>query len=282
MESRQKLAWLTDVHLDHLSLHRQRQFIESLKHVECDAFLITGDVSNGERVVDDIQHLAAALQKIVYFVLGNHDYYGSSVELVRKQVTEAIRGTNAAYLSDRSHVQLTEKAALVGHDCWYDAVYGNWKTSGFRMCDWVLIRDYSDVGAAVNGGHGRVLDPNFPRIVGKSRALAQQGVEHIEKGIDSALAAGFERIVIASHVPPFDDAHIFEGKKGDAGAQPWFTSGLLGEMLDRKARAHPDRFFTSLSGHTHGFYSGKRASNLLVRVGSADYGHPVVQDVLEI
>ena len=277
-----KLAWLTDVHFDHLSPHRFDQFLQGLAGTECDAFIITGDVSDGFRVVNDIEHLCEMVERPVYFVLGNHDYYNSSTELVRRDVSSlCMRDQRAVYLPNRSYVALTEKVALVGHDCWYDAVYGDWKTSGFRMCDWVLIDDYVDAGAAVNGGHGRVLDPNMPVIVGKSRALAMQGVEHIERGIDAAIADGFVRIVIASHVPPFDDAHIHEGKKGDANAQPWFTSGLLGQMLEGKAWSNPGCLFTSLSGHTHGNYVGNRISNLHVKVGGARYGHPTVHGIIE-
>lgn len=276
------LAWMTDVHFDHLSPHRFDEFIRSWQKIECDAFLITGDISNGERVVDDVQRLVTTLQKPVYFVLGNHDYYGSSTERVRWRVQENLKDPNAVCLGQRSYVRLSSTTALVGHDTWYDAVYGDWRISNFSMCDWVLIEDYTDIGAAINGGHGRALNPNYSRIVGKSRALALQGVEHISAGIDAAINDGFKRIIIASHVPPFDDAHMYEGKKGDDGAQPWFTSGLLGELLKQKAIANPEKIFSSLSGHTHGSYEGMFAHNLHVRVGGARYGHPEVQGIIEL
>lgn len=277
-----KLVWLTDIHLDHLGPRRTLEFFDSLRDIACDEFLLTGDISVSSEIVDDLSKFAESTGKNVNFVLGNHDFWYSSTDVVRSAVRALeARDPRIVHLNNRPFVSLSSRTALVGHDCWYDAVYGDWKKSNFRMCDWVFIHDYVDIGAARHGGHGRVLDPDMPVIVGRSRALALQGVSHIELGIDAAIAAGHRRLIVASHVPPFDDAHIFQGKKGDAAAQPWFTSGLLGEMLLRKSVENPAVAFTSLSGHTHGSYIGQRSQNLHVRVGGADYGYPELQEIID-
>jgi 3',5'-cyclic-AMP phosphodiesterase len=75
-----RLLWVTDPHLEFLSEERDRkaQFFEVLFNESADAVLITGDVSNAANLEEDLNCLAQ-LNKAVYFVLGNHDFYGGTI-----------------------------------------------------------------------------------------------------------------------------------------------------------------------------------------------------------
>lgn len=277
-----KIAWCTDIHQDFLSPFRREIFLKELETATADAFLITGDISTARELYDHMKLIAARVSAPIYYVLGNHDYWHGSFESVREIVARLEQEhPNLIYLGNRSYIKLTEDAALVGHDAWYDAVNGEWKTSGFEMPDWYFIKDYIDAGCAQFYARGHWLI-DLPKVVGTSRAIAARCAAHIENGIKEAIDAGFKRVIVATHVPPFPEAHMHEGKVGDEHAQPWFTSGLLGDVLDGASYAHPDRVFVSLSGHTHGDYHGSRRHNLHVHVGGAHYGRPHIQTIVNV
>lgn len=286
-----KLGWMTDIHFDHLHNNRLAAFLERIRVSEADQFLITGDISTGARLDSNnlkiCQHLrqirTAAGDRTIHFVLGNHDFWYSSIDVVHREVNQLCdTHSSLNYLNRQPCTQLTPDTFLVGHDTWYDAMYGDLKKSNFRMYDWIVMDDYLNPGAAMNGGGGRVINVDLPLVVGISRGIAIRAVNHIETGIQAALDQGAKRVLVGSHLPPYPEAHIFEGKIGDDNAQPWFTSGLLGELLTKFATQNPDKIFVSFSGHTHGQYSEQKLKNLIVHVGGARYGHPEIAEIIEV
>ena len=52
----------------------RRQFYSKVREVECDAFVITGDIGEAPSVARYLRELARALAAPIYFVLGNHDF----------------------------------------------------------------------------------------------------------------------------------------------------------------------------------------------------------------
>jgi Icc protein len=277
-----KLAWLTDIHQDHLKPYAHGQFLDLLEQADVDAFLVTGDISVANKLEGHLAVIAQRIKVPFYFVCGNHDMWYGSIDGVRSMT----RGLESRYqhmvhLVHRSYVKLTDTCALVGHDGWYDAVNGDWKLGAFEMPDWYFIQDFMDAGCAQQLARGR-YHIDYPRVVGKARALAMQSVDHIERGIKDAVNDGFKRIIVATHVPPFEEAHIHEGKQGTQAAQPWFTSGLLGDALVTASLTYPNHVFVSFSGHTHGQYTGQKAHNLVVHVGGARYGYPHIQTIIEV
>ena len=79
-----KLIWLTDIHINFLDKDERLQFYQKIIRKKCDAILISGDIAEGNSVVDLLTEMADTIQKPIYFVLGNHDYYFSSVAAVIK------------------------------------------------------------------------------------------------------------------------------------------------------------------------------------------------------
>lgn len=267
-----KFAWATDIHLDHLGDDNQKliQFGESLVKDGPTGLFLSGDLSVAKKLVYHLSALERIVQRPIFFVLGNHDYYGARIEDVRKTMRVL---TNASpflrYLPTIPYMALTPSTAVLGHDGWYDAMYGEWKTSSFGMTDWTAIHDF----LAVNG--------NKATIVTEARKLAHEGVTHVQNSIKQAVRY-HKNVIVLTHYPPFAQAHQHEGHQGEWNAAPWFTSKMMGDMLLDAAKAYPAVKFTVLAGHTHGKFDGQITNNLEVHVGGADYGHPILQGLIDI
>lgn len=271
-----RIAWCTDIHLDHLKSDQDIvKFSETIKSRNVEGVIITGDISNSQSIVLHLSMLERLLQFPVYFVLGNHDYYGSDVATVREQMKEVSNMSGfLRYLPTTPYVTLSPSTALIGHDGWYDALYGDYKKSQFVMADWRAIRDFVDVNSMLDE-----RTPNYSNIVMKARELASGAVQHVHAAIKGAIRH-HKNIVIATHFPPFEKLHRFRGKPGDFSVVPWYTSKMMGDLILSAAKSFPDVNFTVLAGHTHGFCSERIAGNVHCYVGGATYGAPSVADVL--
>lgn len=275
-----KFAWCTDIHLDWLDSDESRivAFTEDLIKTNPQGIFITGDISTARRVVYHLSVLDRIAQRPIYFVLGNHDYYGGSIDDVRKQMKDLSNiSPFLKYLPTTNYVPLTPTTAVLGHDGWYDALNGNWQTSNFMMNDWPSIQEFFPHAQGMRAGRR----PDMPNIVALSRKLAHEGVTHVQNGIKAATRY-HKNLIILTHYPPFAESHIHEGKRGDDYAQPWFTSKMMGDMLLDAARAYPQTKFMVLAGHTHGKFDGKITDNLHVHVGGADYGNPGLANLIDI
>lgn len=267
-----KYAWASDIHLDFLRGDDQRliKFAESLVVDNPTGVFLTGDLSTAKHLVYHLSALERVVQRPVYFVLGNHDYYGAGIEPVRKAMRELSNSSGfLRYMPLMPYYTLSAATGLVGHDGWYDAAYGDWQNSSFGMSDWTAIQDF----IPVNG--------NKATVVAQARKLAHEGVTHVHNGIKQAVRH-HKNVVVLTHVPPFPQAHVHEGKQGDSHAMPWFTSKLMGDMLMDASKAFPTHQFTVLCGHTHGQWSGKITNNLTVHVAGAEYDQPQLQGTIEV
>ena|SRR3990167_3330999 len=266
-----KLTWCSDIHLDHLGDNEKKliEFGESLVRDEPTAVLITGDISVASKLVYHLSALERIVSRPLFFLLGNHDFYGSSIMNVRKEMGELVNvSQHLRYLTTMSSVFLSKKTALVGADCFYDGFFGDWRTSTFELNDWRFIAELAP------WGRKRSSPPDKGKIVEIVRKIANEDVHKIADGIRNAVKTGHTNIIVASHVPPFEEAHVHMGKRGDSSAMPWFTCKQLGDCLMNAASTYKDVSFVSLSGHTHGRAEVQMRDNLLVRVASADYGRP--------
>jgi predicted phosphohydrolase len=273
------LGWLSDIHMDHLEPYRRQVLLDDLTHSSAEAFVITGDISVGSRLLQDLEDLRASTGKPIYYVLGNHDYWFSSTAAVRKLTLGlAQKNVNFLHMNHVPFVSLNKQTALVGHDCWYDCRNGvGGLASNFAMMDWGLMGDYAGF-ASYASDKLSIFDK--ASIVKVSSDLADEGVMHIRQGIDAALAEGHRRIVVLSHIPPFEESHYHGALQGSPSAQPWFTCRSLGDLLLSYADAWHDVNFTLLSGHTHTPRRHSPKKNLQVFVAGARYrtvdGHTLI------
>lgn len=264
-----KVAWLTDIHLNFVDPDRQAGFYQSILDSAPDAVLVGGDIAEGPDVCRFLRQMESALEIPIYFVLGNHDFYRSSIGHVRRQVADVASGSKRlVYLSQSKAVHLSETTALVGHDGWGDARLGDYERSEVVLSDFFAIAELADV----QWDHQMLRE----RLV----ALGQEAAEHLRAVLPEAMDA-CRRVVVLTHVPPFAEAAWHRGSPSNADWLPFFSCRAVGDALREAADARPDREMLVLCGHTHGGGEVSIRDNLRVLTGAADYGRPRIAGVLE-
>jgi predicted phosphohydrolase len=276
-----KAAWFTDIHLDCVDDPVQHVENMALQARYTDTVLITGDISISNKLVMHLSLLEDIFEKPVFFILGNHDFYFSDISTVRNNVSGACNSLNfCRYLSSIPFIRLAKGVTLVGHDGWYDAGNGDLNLSALIMNDWLRIADYRPALLPINGG---VQIAKY-KIAEIARQICASSVKHVVEGIKCAIQEKSEKVVVMTHVPPFVESFVFNPNKGMRviDALPWYTSKMMGDMLYRAAKSCPQIQFTVLSGHTHAAFDEKILDNLVVKVGSSEYGSPSLAGILNI
>lgn len=263
-----RLGHTSDIHLDHLQ--NEHAFTAFAKHVNdntLDRLVITGDISNFYKLRYHLEWLDKHIAPPISFVLGNHDFWFSSFDITRKVVSDTCRKSDGhlTYLTARPTPQDLGSACLIGHDGWYDARNGTPETSGFFMNDWRYIHDYAPL----------------QDVITLSREFANKAVAELYESLELA-AKHYTHIIIATHMPPWAEAHYYNGFPGTADAHPWYTCKVMGLMLETFASSHPNVNFTVLCGHTHGKCVYRPSFNLTCHVSGVDYGRPQLSEVFEI
>jgi len=276
-----RLVWLTDIHLDMVGDLLNRLNSMSATFRDADGFIITGDISVANMLEEHLLLLESIFQRPIYFVLGNHDYYGSSIGIVRRKVSNlCVSSSHLKYMSNVPYVKFDKGVTLIGHDGWYDAQNGNPYGDNILMNDWIQIADFNSALRSSYGG--RTLNKNV--IIRIARSIAQQAVNHVANGI-KAVIKDSKHIVIMTHVPPFKESFNASEKYKETNSGeiiPWYTCKLMGDTLMAAAAAYPHVKFTVLSGHVHSHYDNDLLNNLTVKVGSAIYGNPQVSSVISV
>lgn len=267
-----KLAFMSDLHLNFLSEELVINFARQVANANVDAIVISGDISEGQTIQHDLQVLESIIQRPIYFVCGNHDFYGDSIENMNKLlIQQQQKSSFLKYLPNMSYESLSPTTAIVGHNCWYDGFYGEPKQSSMFLNDWRLIKEFTEVDAFFN----------VNKRLEVCRKLAETGMRHIHNGIKAASRYA-KKIIVVSHFVPFPEAHYFRGRLGDKYSQPWYVSRMLGDLLVTAADTFPNIEFVSLCGHTHGECTLQKKNNLNVIVAGAEYTKPKVQCILNV
>lgn len=263
-----RAAWITDPHLDHLRQHQVDEFCRDVRAATPDVVLLGGDIAVARDVIATLDTLADAVRAPIYFVLGNHDYYGSSIDRVRRHVADFVRGSNRLrWLPTAGVVRLTDETALIGHGGWADGRFGDYAGHDLMLNDYRLIDDF------------RALDR--AERLRKLNALGDEAAAHLRETLGKAVR-GSRRVILLTHVPPFMEACWHEGHISTPEFLPHFSCKAVGDALTSVMRKHPDSELLALYGHTHSSGEARILPNLLVRTGAAVYGQPRVQDVLTV
>jgi 3',5'-cyclic-AMP phosphodiesterase len=263
-----RLSWLTDIHLNFLKLRGRRRFYRTVLEGEPDVLLVGGDMAEGTRLLPILSEMEEALAVPIYFVLGNHDFYGGSIAKVRAGVARACETSPLLHwLPKAGLVQLGPSTGLLGHDSWADGRFGDYQGSNMILNDYFLIHDFS-------------LQDKQARLK-RMRGLARMAANFFARHLPMALR-DFDRIIVLTHAPPFREASWYQGRISNDSALPHFACKVVGEVLAGAMRAHPHKRMTVLCGHTHGRGRAEILPNLTVYTGGATYGEPEVQRVFEI
>ncbi len=262
-------AWWTDPHFEMLSESQREQALCTWTETSADCAILTGDISHGSSTLPWLRQLAVLFQRPIYFVLGNHDFYGTSIAAQRDAVRRLCEETaNLRYLTTSDVVSLSPTTALVGHDGWGDMREGDWETTSVRPPDFDQIDDLK-----VAGGLRALLRERLQQ-------LGDEAAQHLARVLPEALAT-HERVIVATHVPPFRQASWYEGKNSMAPWLPFFCCRAVGDTLLTVAEQHPRQALLVLCGHCHGTGDVQIRENLRVLTSGAEPCSPQVQAMLE-
>jgi Calcineurin-like phosphoesterase len=263
-----RMTWISDIHLDYLTPQHKSEYLQSLATCETDAFLIGGDMGESDSFPGFLAEIENAAQKPLYFVLGNHDYYKSSIEKARQLASQFGSGSRySVYLPDAGLIELTESTGLVGIDGWVDGRLGDFMRSPVRL------RDYNEITDFLGLEKGGLLNQ-----------LNRLGDEMAAHCCD-LLPRAFEscgHIYLLTHIPPYRETCRHKGIIGNDDWLPHFTCKALGDALLEIMREHPENSLTVLAGHTHCHADFQPLPNLRVRVADALDGAPAIADTFEV
>lgn len=260
-----RLAWITDTHLDHCQEWQRLELAEKCA-AESDCLLITGDITSGKEM-QLLTELSIDYAKPIYFVLGNHDYWGGSFASVKAHVRDlCARRPSLTWLDDSPPVTLAPGVQLCGIGGWYDAQLGEPEGADFVMNDWVRITD---------------LRPHYFQgtLVDKCREL---GLDAAMMATAKLAATAASQVIFATHVPPFAESAWHEGRPSGPTYLPWYTCHALGFALNRFADSRPDVKLTTLCGHVHSESIFGARLNHFVHTGASKYGAPAIARVFKL
>jgi len=270
-----KLIWLTDIHLNFVDEATTADLCQAVQDAEPGAVLIGGDIAESDDFARYLQRLARCTPAPVYFVLGNHDYYRSSIRAVRNAAAALnAPGADITWLPRAGFVQLTPRTTLTGHGGWGDGRAGGFLRSSVILNDYVLIEELRQSHNAA--GSGSIITR---RLLEKLHALGDETAEHFRTVLPAALEAS-EHVIVLMHVPPFHRACWHNGQLSDDDWAPHFVCQAAGEVLEEMMEQNPTRNMTVLCGHTHGGGEAQIRDNLRVLTGPAVYGQPGLQPPL--
>ncbi len=275
-----KAAWTTDIHLNFLEIPGITAVMQRWSQFDFDYLLISGDIAQGNNILRHLSYIRDGIDKPVFFVLGNHDYYREYFKNVNKEVGKwCIRQNNMHILGNGEVIPFTENTCLIGAGGWADGRLGDFARSTVFLNDYNLIDDFISAGRK---DRLKLLNE-----------LGDQSAAYFRKVLPIALEQ-FREVILLTHVPPFKEAALYNGKISDDDYLPHFSCKVAGEVFLEIMNDNPDKNLTVLCGHTHGGnshnnlpelkkYAGVRISeNIYVKTGTAKYGSPEINEIFDV
>jgi len=263
-----RYGWLTDIHLEFLKDRLASRFVQELAEQKLTGLFLTGDISTAKRLQFHLQLFEDILKVPVYFVLGNHDFYGGAIESVRKQIEDFCKQTKwLHWLTGCGVVRMSDDTCLVGHDGWADGRLGDYAGSGVMLNDYLQIENFKKAGSL-----GRLALLN---------SLGDQAAACFRKTLPVALSQ-YNHLIVLTHPPPFLESCWHEGEVSADDWLPHFSCKAVGDILAEAMRNRPDKQMTVLCGHTHSSGICRILPNLQVKTGGAEYGAPGIQEIIEV
>jgi predicted MPP superfamily phosphohydrolase len=263
----ESLTWLTDLHLEFCSHRTRNDLYQSINQAAGEIVVITGDISAGPHRSDQYTELAEHVNKPIYFVLGNHDRYGTTFANTEAVVARVLTQFSHLVRLDGSQViRLNESVALVGVEGWADGLGGEGPATKARINDFYQILDFA-------------TDPE-PQVFRAMKERARKYARALKPSLLKALKE-YQTSIIATHVPPYEGAAWHEGSPSSGDYQPFFSSPTMGKLIKTAATEHRGKSVLVLCGHTHspGIY---RDGNILVLTAGARYGFPAISQTIHL
>ena len=263
----ESLTWLSDPHLEFCSHRTRNDLYRSINQAAGEIVVITGDISAGPHRSDQYSELAEHVNKPIYFVLGNHDRYGTTFANTEAVVARVMtRFSHLVRLDGSQVIPLNESVALVGVEGWADGLGGEGPATKARINDFYQILDFA-------------TEPE-PQVFRAMKERARKYARALKPSLLKALKE-YQTTIVATHVPPYEGAAWHEGSPSSADYQPFFSSPTMGKLIKAAATEHLGKSVLVLCGHTHspGIY---RDGNILALTAGARYGFPEISQTIHL
>lgn len=249
---------LTDTHLNTLNSVELNQFLEELNSLSLEALFITGDISNGKNLEAHLALIYEHLRIPIYFVLGNHDYYGKSFGYFHSDHRKI------KYLEESEYPELFDNFALVGTDGWYDSYWQVPVIPLVYLLDWLSIKNIRK--------HYRTTD-----LVKFFREFAWNKTEVLRPKLEAALLER-DQVVVLTHFPPI----FVEGSSlwTNAFWKPYDVNNSMRDLLLQMGTKYPNKRILVLCGHTHEPSVTNLLPNVQIIIGHASVGKNQGVDVM--
>ncbi len=247
-------VFITDPHLNFLFAPAIEAYGKQINSENPTAVLISGDIAEYESFDAALYLLVKEIKCPVYFVLGNHDYYGGFYEQTQNKASKIKFST---YLTPKTFIELSPDIALIGHDGWYDGRNGNYWKSNVEIYDFSAIKDLKPL--------------NKNQLLNKFQLWADNAAVCLVDKLDKAFKAGYKQVICLTHVPPCKEAGWHNGKHQDDNWAPFFSNAVVGPALVEVAKNYPNQQLMILVGHCHskGYY--RASPNVEIITGEAEY-----------
>jgi predicted phosphohydrolase len=263
-----RLVWITDPHFNFITVGRFCDFVKEVLAHKPDAVLLGGDIGQANSVGMFLRMMAETIGCPIYFVLGNHDFYGSSIAKVCEQVSILCqKHPQLVWLDTAGVVELSKSTALVGTGGWADGRLGDYRNSTVMLNDYRLIEDLAGL-------------TRRQRLTILNR-LGNQCATQLAAALPAALEHHPNAIVL-THVPPFREACWREGRISADNWLPHMTCKATGDAILAIMQLNPQRKLTVLCGHSHSAGDAHITDNVYVISSAATYGAPCIARVWEV
>ncbi len=267
-----KVVWLTDIHLNFLDRNSRNRFYEAIAITKADLVIISGDIAEAPSVGDILIEISKAINRPIYFVLGNHDYYFGEVQEVREQMTQLSHSEPLLHwLGAIEPALLNKNIYLIGQDGWADGRYGDYYRSPVEVNDSRLI---VDLYLQQSLGKRQLLE--------KMQQLADADAQKLRDKLLAAIDLKAEQVFVITHVPPFKENCFYRGRPSSYDFLPFYASLATGNVLLEVATEHQHIKFFVFCGHTHAKSITKPLANLTVKSGQAEYYMPEIQEIINV
>jgi predicted phosphohydrolase len=276
LKENSQLLWATDLHLNFLKQiksYNKQSVVEfakyiSIEHPNANAWILTGDISDGLNIIDQLNYLSIGFQKPIYFVLGNHDFFHSSFNKINNEIRQLCKSNSNLINLNNKIIDYNKDIVIIGTDGWYDARIGNTNSR-------VDLNDFYIIEELFPGKNYRDL------LISIIRNKCDDYNNQLKLTLAKAYNTNKSTIIIATHVAPYVESAIYNGQPSDREWAPWFVNVNLGLFLEDEADNHPNINFVVLCGHSHSAMIYNHRNNLTVYTGPAKYGYPDIAGYIE-
>lgn len=267
---KKKFLWFSDIHLERASSYDKIKFLYSLIKEKPAGIFLTGDISNGIKLCYHLRIIAIIANCPIYFSLGNHDYYFSSLEKTTNKLRRLCqKHKNLIWLNDIKFARLSKKTAVIGVDGWYDVDKGNPNLLKYTT-DWLFVKDFRKL-------------PSIVERMDLWKKIAYDSALNAEIKINEVINAGFKNIYLLTHFPPWQEATKDVGSIFENFWISYNTNLTLGRKIKEVMSKHNNIRLTVLSGHTHEQSIVWIRKNIQCIVNDSNYlGGPQIRNIIYI